>query len=64
MIGMGAAAALFLFVRVFARGPPDTMTKEYQEATNEYLKVCHTTVFPSIPDTLLIYSLPDMCCQY
>lgn len=26
-------------VRSFARPPPRTMTKEWQEATNEYLKV-------------------------
>lgn len=34
-----ASGALFGFTRSFARGDPRTMTKEYQEATNEYLKV-------------------------
>lgn len=40
MIGVGASFVLFTGVRQFARGSPDTMNKEYQEATNEYLKVC------------------------
>ena len=39
MIGVAASLGLFSFVRLFARGNPDTMTKEYQEATNEYLLV-------------------------
>lgn len=39
MICMGASAVLFGAIRYFARAPPPTMTKEYQEATNEYLKV-------------------------
>ena len=29
-------------IRMFAKPPPASMTKEYQEATNEYLKVCFT----------------------
>jgi hypothetical protein len=32
-------------IRMFAKGSPGTMNKEYQEATNEYLKVC----FPLLP---------------
>ena len=28
-----------MVMRAFARPPPRTMTKEWQEATNEYLKV-------------------------
>jgi cytochrome c oxidase subunit 4 len=32
--------ALFVAIRLFAKGSPGTMNKEYQEATNEYLKVC------------------------
>jgi len=39
MIGVGVSAVIFGIVRYFARGTPRTMTKEYQEATNEYLKV-------------------------
>ena len=39
-IGVGASAVLFLGIHSFARPPPRTMTKEWQEATNEYLKVC------------------------
>jgi len=43
MAGIAAAAVLFFSTRTFARGPPKTMTKEYQEASDAYLKVC----FPS-----------------
>ncbi|GAB7357689.1 hypothetical protein MBLNU459_g0360t1 [Dothideomycetes sp. NU459] len=38
MVGVGASAVLFFLARYFARSPPPTMTKEYQEATEEYLK--------------------------
>lgn len=38
-IGVGISAALFYGIHAFARPPPRTMTKEWQEATNEYLKV-------------------------
>lgn len=34
-----ASGTLFAITRHFARDPPRTMTKEYQEMTNEYLKV-------------------------
>lgn len=40
-IGIAISVALFLVIHSFARPPPKTMTKEWQEATNEYLKV-HT----------------------
>ena len=40
-IGVGVSFLIFATIRSFARAPPDTMTKEYQEATNEYLKVCY-----------------------
>lgn len=36
---------MFVAIRMFAKGSPGTMNKEYQEATNEYLKVC----FPLLP---------------
>lgn len=39
MIGIGAAGVLFGATRYFAKGTPRTMNKEWQEATNEYLKV-------------------------
>ena len=38
-IGLAVSAALFLAIHSLARPPPKTMTKEWQEATNEYLKV-------------------------
>lgn len=37
--GVAFSAVLWLTVHSFARPPPKTMTKEWQEATNEYLKV-------------------------
>lgn len=40
--GIGATFVLFAGIRGFAKGSPSTMNKEYQEATNEYLKVCVT----------------------
>jgi len=36
MIGMGVSFALFYAVRLAARPPPSTMTKEWQEASEEY----------------------------
>jgi len=37
-VGLGAATLVWYFVRAFARPPPRTMDKEWQEKTNEYLK--------------------------
>jgi cytochrome c oxidase subunit 4 len=39
IVGLLAAFALFAFTRSMAKPPPKTMTKEYQEMSNEYLKV-------------------------
>ncbi|KAL6251530.1 Cytochrome c oxidase subunit 5B, mitochondrial [Rhinocladiella similis] len=36
--GVGLSAVLFFGIHSLARPPPRTMTKEWQEATNEYLK--------------------------
>ncbi|PNS15332.1 hypothetical protein CAC42_2667 [Sphaceloma murrayae] len=38
MAGCVAAGVLFFGTRAFARSSPRTMTKEYQEASDEYLK--------------------------
>ena len=38
-VGVLVSSALYFFVHSFARPPPRTMTKEWQEATTEYLKV-------------------------
>ena len=43
MIGVAISGGLFFSIHAFARPPPRSMTKEWQEATNEYLRVCHTT---------------------
>ena len=39
-IGLAVSTLVFYLVHSMARPPPKTMTKEWQEATNEYLKVC------------------------
>lgn len=39
MAAIGATGVLFGFARYFSRPPPPTMTKEYQEASDAYLKV-------------------------
>ena len=36
---VGLSFVIFYIIRAFAREPPRTMNKEWQEATNEYLKV-------------------------
>jgi len=37
-VGVGVSFVVFFIIRSFAGPPPSTMTKEWQEATNEYLK--------------------------
>lgn len=39
IIGLLVSFGLFAFARAMARPPPRTMTQEYQEKTNEYLRV-------------------------
>jgi cytochrome c oxidase subunit 4 len=39
IIGLLISFGVFTFARMMARPPPATMTKEYQEKTNEYLRV-------------------------
>lgn len=39
MLGIGISAVIFWLIRLMARPAPSTMNKEYQEATNEYLRV-------------------------
>ncbi|KAK4962743.1 Cytochrome c oxidase subunit 5B, mitochondrial [Elasticomyces elasticus] len=38
MAAVGVSGVLFGLIKWNSRGPPRTMTKEYQEATNEYMK--------------------------
>ncbi|RPB22569.1 cytochrome c oxidase subunit IV [Terfezia boudieri ATCC MYA-4762] len=38
LAGVGASFVLFYGIRQFARPPPKTMSREWQEKTNEYLK--------------------------
>jgi hypothetical protein len=40
-IGVAVSFVIFVLVRMGSNGPASTMTKEYQEKTNEYLKVCN-----------------------
>lgn len=56
MIGVGVSFIIFYLIHSASRGAPATMTKEYQEKTNKYLKVHFpSTFFPkhkpdSFPD--------------
>ena len=59
-LGIGVSFALFVVIRMFGKGSPATMTKEYQEATNEYLKVCFSFLPPlylSLPRCVPLSSL-------
>lgn len=47
--GVLVSFALFAGARSFAKGPPATMTKEYQEASNEYLLVRYPLPSPKTP---------------
>lgn len=38
VIGLGAGVGLFAFTRMFAAPPPETLTREWQEKSDEYLK--------------------------
>jgi Cytochrome c oxidase subunit IV len=57
-VGVAVSIVLFQIVHSFARPPPRTMTKEWQEATNEYLKVRPDTLQLASPMTGII---PDAC---
>ena len=39
MLGVAAGVAIFAILRQFAKEKPKTMTREWQEMTNEYLRV-------------------------
>ncbi len=39
-IGIAISAVIFATIRYFARPAPKTMTREWQEMSNEYLRVC------------------------
>jgi len=56
LYGIGAALGIVLIVRQFAREPPPTMTKAYQEQSTEYLKVCSFT-FSSLHASSLLPSV-------
>ena len=47
-VGIGASFVLFVVIRQFGGGPPSTMNREWEEATNEYLKVRYTIPFPCL----------------
>jgi hypothetical protein len=45
MIGVVVSVGLFYLTRMFARGPPKTMSAEWQEASNAYMKVRFVPIF-------------------
>ena len=52
------SSAIFAGIRWGARPPPKTMSREWQEATNEYLKVSDLSMPSSVSLFLLTPSLP------
>ena len=54
-IGLAVSTVVFLVIHSFARPPPRTMTKEWQEATNEYLKVRIPRCFQNSRPAALTY---------
>jgi Cytochrome c oxidase subunit IV len=62
-IGCAISVALFMFIHSFARPPPRTMTKEWQEATNEYLKVGFNPDGRLIVETIATVTDEALCCR-
>ncbi|KFY22673.1 hypothetical protein V493_06426 [Pseudogymnoascus sp. VKM F-4281 (FW-2241)] len=60
LAGIAVSFAIFAGARSFAKGPPATMTKEYQEASNEYLLVCSPPPFPNTPPSQRLLSLTTL----
>lgn len=52
--GVAVSFAIFATVRMFAGKEPSTMTKEYQEASNEYLIVRSPLL--AMPQTCILFS--------
>lgn len=48
MYGVGISFVIFWVIRQFARPAPGTMTAQYQEMTNEYLKVSDLHIRPCL----------------
>ena len=59
-IGMSVGVVIYFATHHFAGGPPPTMTKEWQEATNKYMKVRVTKRSTVIALMLCAYIL-DVC---
>lgn len=53
MLCLGISVVIFCLIRLVARPAPSTMNKEYQEATNEYLRVRYAPQTP--PGAYLIH---------
>lgn len=47
MLGIGVSFVIFCLIRLAARPAPSTMNKEWQEATNEYLRVRYSPHLPT-----------------
>lgn len=56
MYGVGISFVIFWIIRQFARPAPGTMTAEYQEMTNEYLKVSGLHILPYLSQAPHIHS--------
>jgi len=49
MLGVGISCVIFWAIRTQARPAPKTMNAQYQEMTNEYLRVRHNHVDVLMP---------------
>jgi hypothetical protein len=68
---LAVSTVLFIGIRAMAQPAPKTMTKEWQEATNEYLRVsqynikkiifeeANISIRNKIPNLLLVYRQKD-----
>jgi hypothetical protein len=56
LMGVGASLVLFAGIRMMGKPAPSTMTREWQEASNEYLKVRRLSC-PRLPASLAVLAL-------
>jgi hypothetical protein len=60
-VGVAVSFAMFAAIRSLSKGSPRTMTQEYQEATNELLKVRCCPNWPARIASLAAYVYQDPC---
>ncbi len=61
MTAIGIAAVMTWGIRLMARPPPSTMNAQYQEMTNEYLKVSDSSIKARLPSAAFGTCRTDLC---